>query len=53
MHVGSRRLLQAAASGVALYATPASGLDPADYRPLAEFGGSRGIAGAGQKEGEA
>jgi hypothetical protein len=32
-----RRLLQAAASGVALYATAASGLDPADYRPLACF----------------
>lgn len=33
-----RRLLQAAASGVAIYATPACGLDPADYRPLAAFG---------------
>jgi hypothetical protein len=32
-----RRLLQAAASGVALYATPACGLDPADWRPLASF----------------
>jgi hypothetical protein len=32
-----RRLLQAAASGVALYATPSAGLDPADYRPLAAF----------------
>lgn len=32
-----RRLLQAAASGVTIYATPAAGLDPDDYRPLAAF----------------
>ena len=32
-----RRLLQAAASGVALYATPGSGLEPGDYRPFADF----------------
>ena len=31
------RLLQALASGVAIYATPACGLDPADWRPLAAF----------------
>jgi len=34
-----RRLLQAVAAGVAVYATPASGLDPADYRPLDHFAG--------------
>jgi hypothetical protein len=34
-----RRLLQALAAGVTLYATPACGLDPADYRPLAHFVG--------------
>jgi hypothetical protein len=40
-----RRLLQALAAGVTIYATPASGLDPADYRPLADFAaGSTGIA---------
>ena len=33
-----RRLLQAAANGVALYATPECGLAPGDYRPLADFG---------------
>ena len=33
-----RRLLQAAANGVALYATPECGLEPADYRPLSAFG---------------
>jgi len=33
-----RRLLEAVAAGVAVYATPACGLDPANYRPLAEFG---------------
>jgi len=32
-----RRLLQAIAAGVTVYATPASGLDPADYRPLCDF----------------
>jgi hypothetical protein len=32
-----RRLLQAIAAGVTVYATPASGLDPADYRPLSRF----------------
>ena len=32
-----RRLLQAAASGVEIYATPASGLDPDDYRPFENF----------------
>jgi hypothetical protein len=33
-----RRLLQARAAGIAVYATPASGLDPADYLPIASFG---------------
>ena len=33
-----RRLLQAAANHVAIYATAECGLDQADYRPLAEFG---------------
>jgi hypothetical protein len=33
-----RRLLEARAAGVTVYATPACGLDPADYRPLADFG---------------
>ena len=32
-----RRLLQAVAAGVAFYATAASGLDPADYRPISHF----------------
>ena len=32
-----RRLLQALAAGVTIYATPASGLDPADYQPIAAF----------------
>jgi hypothetical protein len=32
-----RRLLQALAAGVAIYATPACGLDPADYLPLEDF----------------
>lgn len=40
-----RRLLQALAAGVTIHATPSSGLDPADYRPLAHFpGGSAEIA---------
>jgi hypothetical protein len=34
-----RRLLQAIAAGVTVYATPASGLDPGDYRPLSHFAG--------------
>jgi hypothetical protein len=34
-----RRLLAAAASGVALYATPECGLDPADWLELARFSG--------------
>lgn len=34
-----RRLLQALAAGVTLYATPACGLDPIDYVPIADFGG--------------
>jgi hypothetical protein len=39
-----RRLLQAYSAGVTVYATPASGLDPADYRPLGDFGaGLKGI----------
>jgi len=33
-----RHLYLLVAAGVAVYATPACGLDPADYRPLAEFG---------------
>lgn len=33
-----RRLLEAVAAGVTVYATPACGLDPADYLPLAAFG---------------
>jgi hypothetical protein len=32
-----RRLLQALAGGVTIHATPACGLDPADYRPLGRF----------------
>jgi hypothetical protein len=32
-----RRVLQALAAGVTIYATPACGLDPADYRPLTHF----------------
>lgn len=32
-----RRLLQAIASGVRIYATDGSGLDPADYSPLCQF----------------
>jgi len=32
-----RRLIEAAAAGVAIYATPEAGLDPADYHPLAHF----------------
>jgi hypothetical protein len=37
-----RRLLQAAANGIALYANEECGLDPADWRPLAAFApGSR------------
>jgi hypothetical protein len=36
-----RRLLQALAAGVTIHATPASGLDPADYRPLADLEGFR------------
>jgi hypothetical protein len=32
-----RRLIEAAASGVAVYATPECGLDPADYRPVEDF----------------
>jgi hypothetical protein len=40
-----RRLLQALAAGITIYATPASGLDPADYVPIADFaGGSAAIA---------
>jgi hypothetical protein len=40
-----RRLLQALAAGVTVYATPASGLDPADYVPIGGFvGGSAAIA---------
>ena len=41
-----RRLLEALAAGVTIYATPASGLDPADYVPLGALrrrsGGDRG-----------
>ncbi len=33
-----RRLLQALGAGVAVYATPGCGLDPADYRPIETFG---------------
>jgi hypothetical protein len=32
-----RRLLEAIAAGVEVYATPECGLDPADYRPLEDF----------------
>jgi len=32
-----RRLLQAAASGVAVYATAACGMDPGEWRPLEDF----------------
>ena len=32
-----RRLLQAVANGVSVYATPESGLDPADYLPIERF----------------
>ena len=42
-----RRLLQALAAGVTIYATSASGLDPADYRPLNQFAG--GLAGLAAK----
>jgi hypothetical protein len=41
-----RRLLEAAAAGVRIYATPECGLDPADYRPLAEFPGAAPRAAA-------
>ena len=34
-----RQLLEAVAAGVTVYATPACGLDPADYRPLDDFAG--------------
>jgi hypothetical protein len=34
-----RRLLEALAAGVTVYADPASGLDPADYIPIARFPG--------------
>ena len=36
-----RRLLEAAANGVAIYATPECGLDPADWLELARFAGAR------------
>jgi hypothetical protein len=40
-----RRLLQARAAGITLYATPGCGLDPADYCLLSSFGeGSAAIA---------
>jgi len=42
-----RRLLEARAAGITLYATPACGLDPADYRPIADYGG--GPAGLAAK----
>jgi len=35
-----RRLLAARAAGIALYATPECGLDPADYRPIEAFAGA-------------
>lgn len=41
-----RRLLAARAAGVTVYATPASGLDPADYLPLSSFGGRMAAATA-------
>jgi hypothetical protein len=41
-----RRLLQALAAGVTIYATPASGLDPADYLPIADFAGGPAVLAA-------
>lgn len=41
-----RRLIEAIAAGVTVYATPASGLDPADYRPLSDFAADCGPAAA-------
>jgi hypothetical protein len=41
-----RRLLEAVASGVRLYATPECGLDPADYLPLDRFAADFGAAAA-------
>lgn len=41
-----RRLLEAVASGVAVYATAECGLDPADWRPLAAFPGAAARAAA-------
>lgn len=41
-----RRLLQAIAAGVKVYATPECGLDPADYLPLDAFPGASARAAA-------
>jgi len=41
-----RRLLEAAAAGITLYATPECGLDPADYRPIERFPGAAAAAAA-------
>jgi hypothetical protein len=46
-----RRLLQAAANGVALYATPECGLDPADFQPLDAFGQAPARTGSARVDG--